>query len=260
MPNQVLHARLSLPDGTTFEDTASIGFTVQSSSAAPIPPADVVSWIDGIMNRTVVGQTAAICTYISPQVLRGVNGCPVEIYDVTDHLDGSPAGSPVSISSITLGASTGSIALPAQLALVVGYRSAYGTDLEKGVTETAKSTESAIDQGAPATHSAISKPRARDRGRLFLGPLHTNDLAGTAGNAGVASVALYDDVLTQITSAFGTQVFSDSGSFNPVVWSRVAAAVKPIAFVAIDAALGVIRKRADTVINRVLSWSPIGAP
>lgn len=260
LPNQVLHARLSLPDGNTFEDTASIGFTVEAVDGTGVAPATVVTWISSIMNDAVAGQAAPLGTYLSPQLTRVAGGCPVLVYDVTANLSGSPAGSPILTSSISLPAAGGAAALPAQLSAVVAYRSAYGTDHEVGGPEAAATDHRAQAEGAPATHPATAKPRARDRGRLYFGPLGNTALlsleGGGADSAGQLNTPFYNDLVTAFSAYFDSSS-TTPGQFKPVVWSRVGALVKPIAFMAVDAALGVIRKRADTVINRVLTWTPV---
>jgi hypothetical protein len=263
MPLQVLHARIVLPDGTTFEDTSSIGMTFQAVTTTAIAPADIQTLVTGYFNTRQGGMTDPLSAYISPEISRATDGCSIEIYDVTDHLDGTPAGSPISIQTFTMGVSGSSFPLPAQIAAVVAYRAAYGPDLEKGTPEVVKSTESAIDQGAPATHPAVSRPRASDRGRLYMGPLNILTLAGTSvggpGSSGLLSTQFQTDLTDWAVNTMGTHAGSAGGSFSNVVWSRARAAVKLVAFVALDAAVGVIRKRADTVINRVLSWQPEGA-
>lgn len=263
-PNTVLHGRLYLPDGTTFEDTASVGFTIASNTDVGIPPVEMVTWITDMFNETVAGQTNPLAFYISPEVTRGGSGCPIEIYDISNNLGGTPVGSPVLVSAMTLGMNySEALSLPAQIAAVVAYRSAYGTDIEKGVAGTAKSDHRAIKEGAPATHADITKPRARDRGRIYLGPLSQYALLsqpdGDLGTAGQLGTVFMADLQLQFASAFGADI-GGTVPFTPSVWSRVGAVVKPIAFYAIDAAVGVIRKRADTVVNRVLSWAATGAP
>jgi hypothetical protein len=263
MALQVVHARVVLPDGNTFEDTASIGFTFEAVSATAIAPADVQTVISNYFNLRVGAMVDPLASYMSPEISRAANGCSIEIYDVTDHLDGTPSGSPLSIQTFTMAASGSSSPLPAQLAAVIAYRAAYGADLERGTTETVKSTDSAIDQGAPATHTGISRPRASDRGRIYLGPLNLTTLkalvAPAAGTAGVLSDQFMSDALIWATDNLGTHAGIAGGAFSNVVWSRARAAVKLIGWIAVDAAVGVIRKRADTVINRVLTWTPEGA-
>jgi hypothetical protein len=260
LPNQVIHCRTSFPDGTTFEDTSSFGMTFQATTVTDMAPADIVAFIADFLNVPVGTATNAPCHYISGEVTRATNGIPILMYDVTDSLGEGPSGSPIFTGATTLEASGLAYGLPAQLAAVCAYRSAYGTDIEKGVSEMAPSSESAQDQGAPATHPAISKPRARDRGRLYLGPLSPFSLESLAseavGSPGQLATTAYDDLLQALSIGLTPAAGVAGGPFGPVVWSRVAAAVKPIAFIALDAAVGVIRKRADTVINRVLGWTP----
>jgi hypothetical protein len=54
-----------------------------------------------------------------------------------------------------------------------------------------------------------------------------------------------------------TQGTGTPAQFNWVQWSRRNAVVKAITNIALDYGIAVIRKRADTVINRVLNWGAV---
>jgi hypothetical protein len=260
---QVVHAKISLPDGATFEDTASIGMTfLATGSATGLDLGDISTLIQNFFNTPAAGQTNPLANYISGDVSRDALACLITYTDVTAHLDGSNAGGPIATVPWTLSAATSTVSLPAQCAAVCSYRAAYGTDIEHGVSGPLPTPDRAVDEGAPATHIGTSRPRASDRGRFYLGPLNLETLASNfnAGDnvAGVLAPAFVSDLTHALTALVSTQQPVQPDQFNLVVWSRKNAIVKQIAYIALDAALAVIRKRADTVINRVLTWSNTG--
>jgi hypothetical protein len=102
---------------------------------------------------------------------------------------------------------------------------------EHGPMATRSSPESAVDLGAPATHSAKTRPKASHRGRIYVGPL--NDLAdnGAAGLTGFIETDL-KVALIRLASTLGW-----------VVWSRVLASVSTVVAGWIDEQFGAVRRR-----------------
>lgn len=253
MTAQVVHCKVSLPDGTTFEDTSSFSFTyLATGSSGTVPTADLTTLVDNFLNGLASGQTQSMAHYLSHSLNRSVGAVTLEATDVTAHLDGSPAGTPFFVDAHTL-ASGVATSLPAQLAAVCGFRAAYGADLERGVSGLIPTPEGAQDDGAPATHTGISRPRASDRGRFYLGPFSDAVIDETQVGGPIGTVP-FDDLLQAVNGLVHTQNPGTANEFKGVVWSRVKAAVKPIAFIFIDEALGVVRRRADTTLNRVHNW------
>ena len=111
-------------------------------------------------NAVGTGGTHALAYYMGLSCDRGTNHCSQECYNITGHLDGTPHGSPIAASTFTLGAKgSGSSYIPEGVAAAISYRADYGTDVEF----------------APG-----ARPRARDRARIYLGPLNTLTLNGAS--------------------------------------------------------------------------------
>lgn len=234
MTQQVLHARVLVPSTQPLTDPMGFGVTVEATGANTNVAID---GSDGALNSIIAFMNAANTThplayYTAGALDHTTNAGTIEWTDVTAHLDGLPAGGPFRIDNFTLGATAGAGDLPPACAVVVGMRADYGTDIE---------------------HGAGTRPRARDRGRIYFGPLvqavtggtYSGQLAGTARtDFGVAIARL----LATHNSGLDTQ-------WNVVIWSRKAAAVKTARWWYIQEAVGYIRRRADESSTRVHSWN-----
>jgi len=117
---------------------------------------------------------------------------------------------------------------------------------------TVPSTDSAIDQGAPSTHLAVSRPRARSRGRLFFGPLENYGSPGP--NAGLLSSTFAADLATAVNGLIDTHNTVSANQFNVVNWSRRNASVAPYTHYFVNEAFGYQRRRADVTETRVHAW------
>jgi hypothetical protein len=251
---QVIHARVSLPSADTFEDLASFGLTFEATGSSPtITLSDIDLVLEDFLNNPTGVMAHAICWYMSSGISRVANACTITYYDVTAQLGGLSLGAPIGITPFTLGATDPGpvFPLPSQVAVCIGYRAAYGTDQEHGVAETVPSDARAIREGAPATHAAVSKPRASDRGRFYLGPLQSELLDSTPGEIAPSAYADFDIAANVLLSTQGAGL---AGQFNAVVWSRRLARVKQVKFFYVDEAFATIRKREDTTANRVHTW------
>jgi hypothetical protein len=179
------------------------------------------------------GQTHQLSNYMSSEAVRSY-GNTVEWYDITAHLDGSPAGSPVRIDTPGWsGIIMGSTDLHPALCGVAAYRRAYGTAQEV---------------------VGHTRPRARDRGRIHIGPLR--DVAMASGT-GQAAPAFQLDLLGAMSGLAGTHNFGLHNQFNWVQWSRMNASVGNISQIATQYGLGVDRRRVDESNSRVLGWEPL---
>lgn len=168
--------------------------------------------------------SAAIGTRMGSQVSRTV--APVlRLYDITAHVDGSDAGSPVSVRTMAnLPAAADAEMLPTEIAAVLTFHSPYTTDPEFG---------------------AGTRPRARDRGRLYLGPWgKNNSVTGTAGRP-VPSATLRAIVID------AAKALRDDPSLNRwSVWSRAAARTRSVSDLWIDDAWDVQRRRGEKALTR----------
>lgn len=121
-----------------------------------------------------VGATSGstVANLIGTQLDRGANKAHVRWYNIPiAEMDGSPHGSPVHETFFTLGASQGGETnLPSEVAIVLSYHSPL-TDLQQELGAT--------------------RPAARARGRLYIGPLCTlaRTVDATTNKAKVSTVA-----------------------------------------------------------------------
>lgn len=171
--------------------------------------------------NTVDGTTSrAIASLLSSVIDRGSNKVLTEYYDVTTHLDGSDHGSPVSLQRWTLGATIGSTtSLPSELAICLSIHTAYGTDPEFG---------------------SGTRPRSRDRGRLYLGPWNDGGVAhdGTT-NVSRPGVGYSDTIIAAALRLMGATTPSWA------VWSRKNATAEPVVGGWCDDAWDIQRRRGE---------------
>jgi hypothetical protein len=181
------------------------------------------------------GRVATLGSYLSSLVDRTSNAVTIEWYDITAHLDGSPAGAPFRIDQATIeeSAHDSSVDLNPALALCGAVRRAYGSDAE---------------------HVGTTRPRARDRGRIYVGPLNNwcQDLGTGRTRAAVAS-----DLVISMERLAATHNSGNTNQFNWVQWSRKNASVGQIEFVATQYGLAIQRRRTDEQNTRVLSWTSV---
>lgn len=150
----------------------------------------------------------------------------VTIYDVTAHLSGSAAGAPVSVLPFlhTLPAATGA-ALPAEVAACLSFHGDYGLTSEFG---------------------SHTRPRARLRGRIYLGPLLQSTLTVDAvtNRVKLSTSAMIADTIKAATAL--------KASVDPVwvVWSRTGASQVPVTGGWMDDAYDTQRRRGEAPIAR----------
>jgi hypothetical protein len=238
MTQQVVLCRYKIPTINPALDDVSVDFVLEATGSDTnldfTTSETPGTAIDTFWNGLSGAQVAKVSSYISDQYSRSTNACTLEWYDITAHLDGSAPGAPFRIDHGTLGGGelTNSYVPPACCA-VLAYRRAYGTDQE---------------------HSGATRPRARDRGRIHIGPL--TQAAGVYNAGYIFTGAVFDFVeagkgLAQTKNAIS------ANQFNWVQWSRVNASVAPIAFVGMQAGPGYLRGRADESATRVLNWESV---
>lgn len=209
-----------------FEATGS-GTTVNVSNLLD----DLVSFIN------IAQGTAGLppASYIGEQISRATDMSEWSLYDVTAHLNGTAAGSPIGVRAFTLEGGTGT-AYASGVAACFDYRADYGSDAEFG----------------PGT-----RPRARDRNRFYLGPL--SDFALNHDST-TNRVKLKDTFRTDIFENLNWISLRESGEISQsslVVWSRVAADTKHATLVFADDRPDYQRRRSDpsptTVLSRALA-------
>lgn len=218
---QTCHVTATLPSITGLaRDNVVNTFTFNDPLG--ILPADmdaiggaVIQFYEGIDDLVL----NPVSSYIGPAISRSV---PVTLryYDVDGHLNGSPAGSPVRVDSAawTLGGSASSTGLPSEVAVVLTAYADFGADVEFG----------------PG-----SRPRARDRGRVYIGPLNV-----TAQTTAIGRTKPDPALITNLAEA-GARLARAAMNANWVVWSRRSATTKQVTRVSVDDAFDTQRRRGE---------------
>jgi hypothetical protein len=122
-----------------------------------------------------------VAQYLSGELSRAAFASRIDIYDISASLAGTPHGSPIQTVTWTLAAGLVAARLPAEVAVALSIVADQVLDVpEEGeVDPDIPTAASAIAVGAPATHAGVTRPRARRRGRLYVGPLNVSALDET---------------------------------------------------------------------------------
>lgn len=182
--------------------------------------------LENFYNTPGPGATISIGTLISGCMSRTIKPI-IRHYDVTAHLAGDPAGSPISESEFSAVLDTNGVSdnEPSEIAIALSFAADFGVDVEF----------------APG-----ARPRARDRGRVYVGPITSQAKDFTAVQAPIVSPS----GLTTVSKA-GRALIDDPNT-EWVVWSRTAAAVKPVTSCWVDNAFDVVRRRGEAATARTL--------
>lgn len=146
-------------------------------------------------------------------------------YDISGHLGGTAHGSPFGSGLITPG-TIGTDSLPSELAACLSFRSNYGTDVEFG--------------GGGAT-----RPRARDRGRVFIGPIKKGAVEDSSTTQ---EGRIIGGLCQSIVSA--ADALKGDATYTWSVWSRKDATLKPVTVVWCDNAWDIQRRRGADATSR----------
>jgi hypothetical protein len=171
--------------------------------------------------------STSISGFLSPTLAHTSAGCLLQLYDLTGHLDGTATGHPpYHQTTFTLPGGGGS-PLPSELAVVLSYHADF-----TGIPE----------------HAPHARPRARYRGRLYIGPMATSalDSDSTTHRPRIAqnvreTVAAGAVHLSQLEPTWS-------------VWSRTDATMRQILQGSIDDAWDVQRSRGEDPLNRTF-WN-----
>lgn len=238
MTQQVVKCRYIIPTTNIQNDNVSVDFILEATgsdttldfSTAETPG----TAIDNFWNALASGQSLPLSEYFSSLYSRVAGSATLEWYDITNHLDGSPAGAPFRVDTGHLSHAAGASGdLHPSLCGVLAVRRDYNSDQE---------------------HAGSTRPRARDRGRLHIGPL--NSLCMDDGT-GKCDVTFANDLIAAAKGLAQTKNALSANQFNWVQWSRKNASVANITEVAVQYGLGILRSRVDEQNTRVLAWSHI---
>lgn len=198
--------------------------------------------------NTVQATGTAVCEWINASRTRAAGGCYVDVFDLTGHLDGSPHGSAVDHSTFTLGAAASAISLPNEVACAVSFRAVgHASALELGSIEAIPTPQAAQNMGAPATHSGRAHPRARRRGRFYVGPLTISTVTDTDTD----KRPRLKDIFRNTVGQAGGTLTQDAPTVHPSIWSRRDEVLRHISGgVIVDDAFDTQRRRGEKAIVR----------
>lgn len=170
----------------------------------------------------------------------------VRAYRIDGHLDGSPHGSPYATAVQARVAEGGDSRGNAQCAVITWHSSAYDTTPNEGPSGDIPTPESAVDMGAPATHTGVTKLKARQANRMYFGPLD----GSTIGVDGNANPQFTDTFMTDAQKNMGGFLLTDG--FGVHVWSRRNAAVTAIGSGWVDRGVKIRRNKGFQPNTRTL--------
>lgn len=186
---------------------------------------DIEDKIMSFYNDTFPPAVQSVGRQLGPQISRTIK--PIfRHYDVTGHLTGAPAGSPVRMAAAPrfIEASAPSNGLPGEVAICLSFSGDLGTDVEFGPGGT--------------------RPRSRDRGRLYIGPLYTNVLQDN----GNGRVSVNSATMTALLRA--GEFLMGNPDVRWQVWSRAAGVMKQVTRVWVDDAFDTQRRRGQGPLIR----------
>lgn len=179
--------------------------------------ANILGQLDDFYNTTAAGGLNPVNQWLGPSLAATPDAVDVNFYDITGHLNGSAHGAPTFTDTLTIGGA-GTNGYPDEVAICVSFHSAFGADVEFG--------------------GGGTRPRARDRGRIYLGPLNRD-----CGAQHITTKEL------QVDSQVATDIASSAGAllgdpdYTWCVWTRAGAGLKPVTAGWVDNAFDTQRRR-----------------
>ena len=237
-PLSAIHLRVKAASKSPLLPGASWDFTYGAQSGSPLGTdvQQLAGFVTASISSVPSGGVSAPAKFLSSTLNSTANAQTWEAYDVSAHLDGSPAGSPVTLGSWTLTGNTNVGNMPEECAIAITMQAGYGTDVEF----------------APG-----ARPRARDRGRNYFGPcaVTLTVLTDINGRTGIIpqcqkDLGFWIKAINTYTSA------ASSINWQLAVWSRKSARLKTLNDVWIDDRFDSQRRRAGKSGNKWIQALP----
>jgi hypothetical protein len=181
------------------------------------------------------GASNKISAYLGQQVSTVANAHEVAIYQIDTSDPHHYFGSPVSVLPFTTTTVDSAGHLPQESACCLSFRAAYGTDPE---------------------HSGTTRPRASDRGRVYIGPLGQSTISSVTVPGGMNMTVVAPTFVTLLGQA-AKWLFATANVANFIwsVWSRKEAVFKNIFDFAVNNDFDTQRRRSSGQALQV--WNPI---
>lgn len=222
--NYLVRATMSAASGLP-EDTIINDFAFHFAAELDGPAADTVTqWIDDFYN-VGNGANEPIAGYLGEQIDRGATHL-MAFYEITS----GPLGAPVfEVPWLGPGNPAVGTNYPTEVAAVASFHATLvGQSEEVGAT----------------------RPRARRRGRIYLGPLTTGSVQDATAASPVLSTALRDAM------AFAMAELRDTSLSTWSVWSRADEILRPVVGGWTDNAFDTQRRRGTAATNRAVWGNP----
>lgn len=192
-------------------------------------------------NAVPTGRPSSVGSFLSSVLSRGANHMVIRFYDITNHLDGSPAGSPIQDYITALTAAQAGDSMPTEVAMCATIES-----VGRG--------EAPVESpDGPDADLKVDRPRQRNTGRIYLGPfLRAAAVEQTNYNRPNAAFRqtvrqAFKDLAVAVGNIPDAPAVWDLG-----VWSRKDAIIRAAGFISIDDAWDTQRRRgqAPTIRER----------
>lgn len=176
-------------------------------------------------NTKPTGASFSLAGWLSPWLNRGTNIALLETYDLTAYNGGTGGLGPPIVTQFWTLATTAQAPGPQQLCCALSFHA---------------------NDGSIPEHGPKTRPKARYRGRLFLGPLGTTAQSSSGGNKCVVNPVLQADL-----KLIANQLLTAEPTWG--VWSRKDKIVRPIVGGWVDDKLDTQRRRGTDPVART-NW------
>lgn len=220
-------------------DPPGFDFNFTSTGGTPVL-SDVTNLLNAVgtaLTSLHAPGTGSPTAWLSGTVSRAANSATATAYDITAALGGGRKGSPV--AGITFAPSTvsgGFAQMPEGVCVVTTLQAAYGSDVEFG----------------PGT-----RPRSRDRGRIYFGPVNSQaiDVESTTNRA-ITKLTCRNDLLGMVKYLSNIPPSGVGINWILGVWSRRNALIKPLVEAWVDDRPDYQRRRAGEPTTRTMETLP----
>lgn len=192
----------------------------------------------------VEGAGQSIAHFLSSRLTRAVNGIDIKLFDVTGHLDGSPAGSPLVTDHFTLAAAGTSNNMPGQISVCLTLR---GTAWDTVPVEVPDDASGVNYGGVADVDTKPDRPRQRHTGRIYIGPLNAVDPGYDVDKDPKVAPTLKQALLDN--SRFLQDQLKANGH-EWAVWSRKDRSMISVIKVEVDNRYDVVKKRVQAPTAR----------
>lgn len=202
----------------------TFAFLTPTAAIVPAELDTVASAVAGFFTETQPISNVAITTWMGNQLDKTGDALVVEVYDLAGHLDGTAHGSPLLIRPFNVPVNAfPNPGLPSELSVCCSFHTAYASDPE---------------------FLGTTRPRARDRGRIYIGPMATTCIDYDTGGR----PKVKDTVRSTIAEA--AIKLRDTVGHAWSVWSRAKGTVEPVVAGWVDDAWDVQRRRGEEATER----------